>query len=63
MVEYNMLSQEEKIDVLLGRIREMKSVIDDYRMILIQLAISCGWTDEQIVNVIGVDSETIEHLR
>lgn len=63
MVEYNMLSQEEKIDVLLSRIRNMKSVIDDYRMILTQLAISCGWNDEQIENVIGVDSETIEHLK
>lgn len=63
MVEYNMLSQEEKIDVLLGRIREMKSVIDDHRMILTQLAISCRWNDEQIGNVIGVDSETIEHLK
>lgn len=63
MVEYSMLSQEEKIDVLLNRIRDMKSVIDDYRMILTQLAISSGWTDEQIGNVIGVDSETIEHLR
>lgn len=63
MVEYNMLSQEEKIDVLLGRIREMKSVIDDYRMILTQLAISCRWSDEQIGNVIGVDLETIEHLK
>lgn len=63
MVEYSMLPQEEKIDVLLNRIRNMKSVIDDYRMILTQLAISSGWTDEQIGNVIGVDSETIEHLR
>lgn len=63
MVEYNMLSQEEKIDVLLNRIRDMKSVIDDYRMILTQLAISSGWTDEQIGNVIGVDSERIENLR
>lgn len=42
MVEYGMFSQEEKIDVLLSRIMNMKSVIDDYRMILTQLVISCG---------------------
>lgn len=63
MMENNNMYSKEGIDVLLKRIKEMKFVIDDYRMILAQLAISCGWNDEQIVNVIGVDSETIEHLR
>lgn len=63
MMENNNMYSKEGIDVLLKRIKEMKFVIDDYRMILAQLAISCGWNDEQIGNVIGVDSETIEHLR
>ncbi|MCE5221782.1 MAG: hypothetical protein LLF98_11130 [Clostridium sp.] len=63
MMENNNMYSKEGIDVLLKRIKEMKFVIDDYRMILAQLAISCGWDNEQIGNVIGVDSETIEHLK
>lgn len=62
-MENNNMYSKEGIDVLLKRIKEMKFVIDDYRMILAQLAISCGWDNEQIGNVIGVDSETIEHLK
>ena len=59
-LDFNSYELDEKIN---KRLNELQGEIFDLRNVAIQLAISSGWTDTQIQNVIGASMYDIEGFR
>nr|WP_302416397.1 hypothetical protein [uncultured Romboutsia sp.] len=59
-LDFNSYELYEKIN---KRLNELQGEIFDLRNVAIQLAISSGWTDTQIQNVIGASMYDIEGFR
>ena len=59
-LDFNPYELYEKIN---KRLNELQGEIFDLRNVAIQLAISSGWTDTQIQNVIGASMYDIEGFR
>ena len=59
-LDFNSYELYEKIN---KRLNELQREIFDLRNVAIQLAISSGWTDTQIQNVIGASMYDIEGFR
>ena len=59
-LDFNSYELYEKIN---KRLNELQGEIFDLRNVAIQLAISSGWTDTQIQNVIGASMYDIEGIR
>lgn len=58
--DFNSYELYEKIN---KRLNELQGEVFDLRNVATQLAISSGWTDTQIQNVIGVSRYDIEGFR
>ena len=59
-LDFNSYELYEKIN---KRLNELQGEVFDLRNVAIQLAISSGWTDTQIQNVIGTSMYDIEGFR
>ena len=57
------LNSYELYEKINKRLNELQGEIFDLRNVAIQLAISSGWTDTQIQNVIGASMYDIEGFR
>ncbi|WP_195250929.1 hypothetical protein [Romboutsia sp. 1001713B170207_170306_H8] len=59
-VDFNSYELYEKIN---KRLNELQGEVFDLRNIATQLAISSGWTDDEVQNVIGASMYEIEGFR
>jgi len=58
--DFNIYELYEKIN---NRINELQGEVFDLRNVATQLAISAGWTDDEIKNVVGASIYEIEGFR
>lgn len=59
-MDFNLYELYEKIN---KRLNEIQGEVFDLRNVATQLAISAGWTDDEIKNVVGASIYEIEGFR
>lgn len=59
-MDFNLYELYEKIN---KRLNELQGEVFDLRNVATQLAISAGWTDDEIENVVGASIYEIEGFR